>query len=243
MKSLIIITICFITLLVCPAHAETIELYAEDSYSPFSNPDGSGIVNKVVIAAYREVGIDVKIRIIPFVRIVKWLGEGKGLGGFSAVKTPDSEDKFIFGEQPVYQVTTKFFYATKRPIEVKSEKDLNNSRLQVGEVNGYMYHPEYYQYKFKRQKAQSEERLIKMLLLGRVDLAYITEKVIDYHLSLMKLPRESLKSISSIGVVSVPLYVAFNKKHPKAKYYAKMLDKGLLKLKESGRYTPLTQLN
>jgi len=243
MKSLLIFSVCFIALFSYPLQAETIELYAEDSYTPFSNPDGSGIVNKLVIAAYREVGIKVKVRTVPFVRIVKWLEEGKGLGGFSAVKTPDGEAKFIFGEQPVYQVTTKFFYAAKRPIEILSERDLNNIRLQVGEVNGYMYHPEYYQYKFKRQKAQSEERLIKMLLLGRIDLAYITEKVIDYQLSVMGLPRETLSSISSIGVVSVPLYVAFNKQHPKAKYYAEMLDKGLLKLKETGRYIPLTQLN
>jgi len=221
------------------SQAQTIELYAEDAYTPFSNANGSGMINNLVITAYREVGVEVRIKVIPFARIVKWLESGQGLGGFSAVKTPISQQNLLFGKEPVYHVVTKFFYATARPVEIENDSDFNNPNLDVGQVNGYMYHPAFYQYQFKRHVVQSDESLIKMLLLGRLDMAYITDKVVDCHLSKMGIPRSTLSAQKQFGVISVPLYVAFNKRHPNAQYYADLLDKGLKRLKLNGKYEKL----
>jgi len=165
MKRLLVISLILVQSLLQVSPAQTIELYAEDSYTPFSNANGSGMINNLVVAAYREMGVEVKIKVIPFARIIKWLENGKGLGGFSAVKTAASQETLLFGKEPVFDVVTKFFYAKARPINIEDEADLNNSNLDVGEVNGYMYHDAFYQYKFKRHIAQSDENLIKMLLL------------------------------------------------------------------------------
>jgi len=214
------------------AQADTITIYAENGYTPFSNEDGSGLVNQRVIDAYALVGVDVKYQVLPFARLKQWLKNGRGLAGFSTVKTPEGTKAFLFGEQPIYHVVTKFFSAKKFPVIINGPQDLNNSQLNVGEVNGYMYHQEYYDYTFIRHHAQSDENLIKMLLLGRIDLAYMTESVVEFHLNSMGLSPDSLIGHNRIGVVKVPLFVAFNKSHPKAQYYADLLDKGLILLSQ-----------
>lgn len=216
---------------------EKISLFVEDVYEPYSLPDGSGISNAIVIAAYAEMGIEVNLVVMPFSRIISYLEQGIGLGGFNTVPTDRYSNKFVFGAEPIYVVKTSFFYHRDRPLNITSISELDDLKLLVGEVRGYMYDQSYLDLKFTHSKAESDETLLKMLMRNRFHAIYITESTVQHFISKNNYPPDVLIKLDNIGVTAAPLHVAFSRKHPKAKHYAELLDKGIRLLRKNGKYS------
>lgn len=229
----------FCTLFSLSAFADDISLYVEETYFPFSNADGSGVSNTIVVEAYKVMGINVKLDVVPFVRMMEYISAGKALGGFNAIPIESEKNNFIFGTQPIYQVKTYIYYNPKKSIPTDSIAELNKTNLKLGEVRGYMYDDKYKEISLKRFYTASDEQLIKMLLSSRLDTAILTGGVTESILKNLGYSHSALSRIESFAIAKAPLHVAFNAKHPKANYYANILDQGLLKLKASGRYAEI----
>ncbi len=62
-----------------------ITLGAEDAWIPYANPNGTGMANEIISAAYLAVGIKVRYLVRPYNRLLKETKEGKVLGAFNVV--------------------------------------------------------------------------------------------------------------------------------------------------------------
>lgn len=107
----------------------------------------------------------------------------------------------------------------------------------LGAVNGYTYNEEVDGFVAKNAKkidpAPGEDALginTKKVIAGRTD-AFIE----DLNVTEAYLKENKITNIESAGCIeSVPLYVAFSFKHPKAKKYIEEINAGVDKLRKSG---------
>ena len=74
--------------------AETIILGAENDWVPYSNHDGTGMANEIVLAAYKAVGIDVKFQVGPYNRLLKMVRNGEILGAFNVPQERSNEKEY-----------------------------------------------------------------------------------------------------------------------------------------------------
>jgi ABC-type amino acid transport substrate-binding protein len=74
---------------------------------------------------------------------------------------------------------------------------------------------------------------MQMLREGRIDIAIMFDKVVDYTLEKMEKSKISLKK--SFTVHESEIFVTFNKKSSKSRAYSQQLDDGLKRLKKKGR--------
>lgn len=72
----LVLIILFLFSTVSASFAKTIILGAENDWVPYSNHDGSGMANEIVLAAYKAVGIDVKLQVAPYNRLLKMVKSG-----------------------------------------------------------------------------------------------------------------------------------------------------------------------
>ncbi len=79
--------------------AETITLGAENDWAPYANPDGTGMANEIVSAAYKAVDIDVVFKVGPYNRLLKEVREGAIPGAFDVPKESANE-KSIYLVKP-----------------------------------------------------------------------------------------------------------------------------------------------
>ena len=81
-------------------------------------------------------------------------------------------------------------------------------------------------------------QLFKMLLHGRIDMLISKELVAEYTLQTEFTAREAAQITSSPENIAPPSYdyLLFSKEKSTAKYYLNALNKGLRKLRASGRY-------
>ncbi|ARU57428.1 amino acid ABC transporter [Oleiphilus messinensis] len=230
------ILLCKCCLFSSLVRGDEITLFVEDNFYPFSKEDGTGISNTIVLESFQLMGIQAKLTVYPFARLMANLENNVGLGGFNAVPVNDLPERYVFGSESIYDSYTYFYYHKNRPIQFSNLNELDRPDLRVGEVNGYIYSQEYLDLGFTRSKMKSDRHLIQMLMLNRLDLAYMTARVAEYHMRQLGIPEGTLVRVEGIGAAKLPLHVAFNREHPKAKYYADRLDRGLKLLKASGRY-------
>lgn len=83
--------------------AETIELLTNMDYPPYIDATlpGGGLHTEIIREAYRAVGLELKVRVMPWKRISRELADGRALGSFSWAATKDRRSKFIVS-RPVF---------------------------------------------------------------------------------------------------------------------------------------------
>ena len=231
----------YFTVFFATSASVTIELHGEDNYPPFSDKQKNGLSHQIIQAAYNAVDIDVNFVSMPFARIMKMLDNNMALGGFNVVKTSQDEEKYLFTKSPIYTVKTHFYYLKSKPLQVKQLSDLNDPSLVVGEVTGFMYEKEFLNLTFSRHKVRTEEQLVEMLALGRIDAAYITKEAELYYRKKLNIADDQIGFLKDIGVYVVPLHLAFNKQHLDAKKYAKFFNKGMNMIKNNGIYSEIVR--
>lgn len=47
---------------------ETLTIMVEDAAAPWSGSDGTGYANDVVVAAFKEMGVEIQLRVVPYSR-------------------------------------------------------------------------------------------------------------------------------------------------------------------------------
>ncbi len=226
--------------------AETIIL-AEDVYPPFSNPDGSGLSNEIVLAAFKAAGINIRLKVFPFPRLMKMVKIGKAPAGFNCAVTQSLKQDYIFPEHPLYTIHTRFYYNKENPLVIDTENDVTDKIVKkgiiVGEVLGYIYPPFYEALKkavppLHSEAIRSDEKLIRKLILKRNRIALMTGEVVNYHVHRMK-----LEGHLGYGAFEweVPLHIVFSKKHPQGASLAENFDRGMEIIRENGTYDRLVR--
>ncbi|CAM4355091.1 ABC transporter substrate-binding protein [Shewanella denitrificans] len=221
------------------SQVNSIILAAEDSWPPFADQFGKGISHQLVKSAFAEVGIRVETLVVPYSRGLRMAERGNVDGVFNVTREVSTQDKFIFGQQPLFQASASFYQHKSHPISAKSKYDLAPKAV-IGVIKGYEYGDEFPQ--LVKQKdwvlfiANNQMQLINMLLVNRIDLAVMFDAVAKEQLTQMGV-NEEIQPIFNNHQSDI--FVAFSKQQPNSSLLAKKLDEGLIKLKSQGQYAKL----
>ncbi|MEJ2794910.1 transporter substrate-binding domain-containing protein [Iodobacter sp. LRB] len=117
-----------------------VELMVENAAEPFSKADGTGYSNELIVAVYAAVGIEAKLKVVPYARCKNMVLDARAIACFNMAWEPALNGKVKFPSVPLYTVTPVYFQNKANPIAAKSEAELKPG-LKIGVVNGYEYPP------------------------------------------------------------------------------------------------------
>ena len=221
------------------AETETnsVVLSVEDDASPWSRSDGSGYANDLVVAAYRAVGVEVDLKVVPYARCKRMAVNGEVAGCFSTSPSPDSKGLIELSDRPLFSVTSGYFYNVNKPPSVSRQESLPAETI-VGTVIGYEYPASFEQLRVQKklvvEESPSEDVNLRKLAAGRIDLA-----LLNYNE--MKSPESLMKRAGVVGQVktgfeagSMNSYIAFSTKHPDGRWAREQFNKGFTIITANG---------
>ena len=215
----------------------SVVLSVEDDAWPWSLADGSGYVNDLVIAAYRAVGVEVDLRIVPYARCKRMAVKGEVAGCFSTSPSPDFNGVIELSEKPLFSLTSGYFYNVNKPPSVDRQEDLPAQTI-IGTVIGYEYPPNFEELKMQRKlvldESPSEDANLRKLAMGRIDLALLNYNDMKSPEALIH--RAGVKGKVKTGFVagSMNSYLAFSTKHPEGAWAREQFNKGFTIITENG---------
>ncbi|SDO99484.1 ABC-type amino acid transport substrate-binding protein [Pseudomonas arsenicoxydans] len=118
--------ICTLQLLVAStciaqeAH-ETLTIMVEDAAAPWSKSDGTGYANDVVVAAFKEMGVEVRLRVVPYSRCKYMVLNGQVAACFNMSWQSEFEGKIKLAAQPIFKVHNDIFEHINAPLPKPSD--------------------------------------------------------------------------------------------------------------------------
>jgi polar amino acid transport system substrate-binding protein len=209
-------------------------LLVENSWPPYAKKDGSGISLTIVKEAFNEVGLKPTFKVYPYARALYLTKIGKADGCFNVTKQKSTLKEYHFGETPLLTAKSSIFHLASSKYNFESVSKLPN-KIRIGLIQDYEYGDVFESEKnrFIEIRVKSQKQIIQMLRNKRIDIAIMFDEVAQYTLKNTKKHNEPI--VKSISVHESEIFVAFNKRNPKSKFYSVQLDKGLKSLKKKGR--------
>lgn len=228
--------ICFAIFLALslPLHeAGALTLAVEDAWEPYANPDGTGMSVEIVTAAFRSVGVDVVLEVLPYARVLHEVKSGKYVGGFNVAREASREDDFLWGREMLFLAHAHYYHHKSRPLRVQDVRSLQGGE-KIGVIRGYEYGNLFHDHQgIVRVWANRHDQIIDMLRLGRVQAVIMFEKTAGLYRRKMHLADEVQAAFPS---EPSRIFVAFSRRHPEATRYLELLDEGLRRIKADGTY-------
>ena len=162
----------------------TVQLVA-DPYPPYQYVESGGIRgvdHDIIAAAFREHGIDMMIRLLPWDECIQLLKEDKADGIFQIVRTPEREKAYIFSK-PLRAAKTVIYKRLEDPVRFVKNIDFweQLKKYRLGIVKGYSYNPLIDSLgEPSKMEVDSQEALLTGLTRGEFDLAVIDWGVAKY---------------------------------------------------------------
>lgn len=211
------------------AQTKSLVIAVEDDAAPWSRADGTGYANDVVVAAFKAVGIDAKLRVVPYARCKRMAVNGDVAGCLSMSPSAEFNGLIELSARPLFTCRAGYFYNVNKPPRVTRQEDLP-AKTVVGTVIGYEYPPEFERLKQKGiivlEESPSEELNLRKLALGRVDLALLNYNEV-------KSPQWLIGRAGVAGKVKTTFqsgllnsYIGFSKKHPDGMWALQQFNKG-----------------
>lgn len=235
--------------LATPIHAESpatgstddsirIHLGAEDSWPPYSDEQGQGISTNLIKAAFAKSGLSPSFQVLPYARVLHDLESGKIDGGYNVTRQASTEDKYLFGEEPLLTVEAYWFFRPDTFTSIKRIEDIPPT-FRVGVIRDYEYGDiyEHHRHRFTEVRVTQQSQIIRMLKQGRIDAAVMFDQEAKHAIKRLQWKEDIFdkRFLNHRGDV----YLAFSHKSPRARWLAQQLDKGLQELKATGEYDQL----
>jgi len=220
----------------------SIVLAVEDSWPPYADANGQGISTDILKQAFNSVGIKLITRVYPYARVLDEVKKGTLVGGYNVTRQASTDKLYLFGQQALLQAAASFYFSPENKAAQKYQSIADiPAGTSVGIIIDYEYGDLFEQHKnrFKEVKVSSQEQVINMLRLGRIDSAILFDAVASHTLKTMELPEGSIQK-GPLNHVS-DIYVAFSRAHKQAQYFTDKLDQGLFVIKKNGQYDNLLQ--
>ena len=210
-----------------PVVRDPVELMVEDSAAPWSDHEGQGYANDLVRAAYAAVHAELTLRVVPYARCKQYAMHGKTAGCFSMSDAPELHGVVVFSDQPLFQVTPRFYTNPAHPLRAASERDFA-SGTRIGIVNGYEY-PASVSVLAARgvllDAANTESSNLKKLAVGRVDAALImTDQIKTDSMMLKEAGAENMVFLFALAPMGS--YLGFSVQHPDGERARKLFNEG-----------------
>ncbi|MBL36283.1 MAG: ABC transporter substrate-binding protein [Oceanospirillaceae bacterium] len=215
--------------------AETLDVAAEDAWPPFSDASGNGYSRQLAEAAFKLSGITLNVQTVPYARALNMTKGGSVDACWNVTRQPSTEVDYIFGSVPLFQAAASYFYKRGQARDFHRPEDIPDG-TRVAVINGYEYGQEFEHNKkrFKLIEVSKQTQMLALLLNDRVDVAIMFDHVYDYIMSSQFLDKSAYEKGYTNHISDI--YIAFSRQNESSSRYAKLLDEGLLKLKESGEY-------
>ena len=217
--------------------SKSVIISVEDDAAPWSRGDGSGYANDVVIAAFKAVGIDVELKVVPYARCKRMAINGEVAACFSTSPSSELSGLIELSSKPLFSVTSGYFYNVNKPPRVKRQERLSPKTV-VGTVIGYEY-PAAFE-KLKQQgivvveESPSEDMNLRKLAAGRIDLA-----LLNYNE--MKSPGSLIQRAGVTGQVKTTFlagimnsYIGFSTRHSQGLWAREQFNKGFAAIMANG---------
>ncbi|MGE8064610.1 substrate-binding periplasmic protein [Pseudomonas sp. NPDC089569] len=95
---------------------ETLTIMVEDAAAPWSASDGTGYANDVVVAAFKEMAVEVRLKVVPYSRCKYLVLSGQVAACFNMSWQPEFEGKIKLAAQPIFRVSNDIFEPVKAPL-------------------------------------------------------------------------------------------------------------------------------
>lgn len=193
-----------------------------------------GIFTEIVKEIFEREGYDVDFRMVPFVRGIAETRSGSFDGIIGIVI--DVAPNLVYPSEALFSTQFCIYSLVDSTWEFKGF-DSSYPELKIGIISG----KEAISFDFDKAfpstftvhgNQDTVPRLIRLLMQRRIDVFIEAQTTVDYELS-----RDSaLSKLRVAGCVKGrDEYVAFSPENPRAKEYADLITRGLIRLKMSGR--------
>lgn len=232
--------VCLFLLCSFSAHSETISMRS-DEWCPYAcDPKSSkpGFMVEIAKEAFAKYGHKVNYEVMNWPRALVEVKNGK----YNAVIGASRSDVegFVIPQIPTGVLINYYWTLKENKWEYKGESSLKG--IKVGVINNYSYGDEIdhlvkgKHLSFKEVSGESPLlRLIQMTESKRLDAFVENPFVLEYNLNKLK-KNKSLFKVASPNIANDSnLFIAFSPANPKSKEYARLLDRGVVELRKSGR--------
>lgn len=221
--------------------AETIR-FTNGEYPPYCSEHlpHYGLWSQIVSEAFALENIQVEYSFFSWKRSLMLIENGQWEGSLAFSKTPERLQTLQFSETPLGEASVVFFHRKDVNFDWKTVDDLQGYK--IGVMQGYATAEEMETLKKEGKKlnldyATTEQLKFKQLLNRRIDIFPAVEPVGQYILRENFTPAE----IAQITHHSLPwktkqLHVVFSKKNPRTQQLYEAYERGIKKLKASGRF-------
>jgi len=197
-----------------------------------------GVVTRIVTEAFALEGIKIEYQFVPWKRAILWVESGKQDGSSVWAYNSDRGERFLFSD-PVVSAKYVFFHRKDYKFDWETIEDIRGK--EIGIILGYTYGAAFNKALKARQlltiAVSYEEQIFSMLLKKRVEIVPMALEV-GYDILQRKFkPKESqLITHHPKPLRDKPSHLIFSKKIKRNQRLVKLFNKGLKRLRTSGRY-------
>lgn len=221
---------------------ETIRI-ATGEFAPWTSEKlkHGGFTNHVISEAFKLEGIEVEFTFYPWKRAYENARAGDQYQATSYWYPSEEREKDFYYSDPIQTDATVFFHLKDNPPpEWDTLDDLKDRR--IGATSGFTYTGEFWEAaKSKRldiQEANTEELNFRKLLKGRIDL-FPSDPLVGQKILLEAFGIRAAEQVTyhHKPMVAPTGHLLFSRKNANAEVLLAAFNRGLAKLRESGRYT------
>jgi len=234
------VLITLIIFLLSPLFAEEVVELSTGEWAPFLSEkmEGGGFAGEIITAAFKEVGIRVKLCYYPWNRAEAMVKVGAVVGSATWHMTEERKKYAIFSD-PIGKSRYVFFYRKDlgEPVTFKKLTDLK--KYSIGGVASFWYKNFFKAAGIDMDTAASPEINIKKLYYKRIAL-YPEDELVGWHLLKKMYPKEYMKfHTTEESFKEDEIHIMFSKRHPKAEEIRKKFNIGLKAIRENGIYNKI----
>ncbi|WP_028865729.1 substrate-binding periplasmic protein [Psychromonas aquimarina] len=212
-------------------------VFAVGEWPPYvsARNDNDKIAEVIVSEALKLEGVDVEYEYFPWKRSLERVEDGIYAGTFPWWSNEKRQVDFIINKEPVIGANEVFFHLKSTDFKWDSFDDLKNYK--IGGNLSYSHVEQLESKGIKVDVAPKEELSFKKLLSGRID-ALPADFIVGYDTinKLFSPAKISLFTNHPKPLRKGNLFMLISRNYPGSQEIADKLDRGLKKLKESGRY-------
>lgn len=223
---------------VAQAADEVLTIMVEDAAPPWSKSDGTGYANDVVVAAFKEMAVNVQLKVVPYARCKYMVLHGNTVACFNMTWLPEFEGKVKLASLPIHAVNHDIYENIKAPLP-KPPK--GTCTLPPGTVVGisrdYEYSPQVMALETKGvvfENANSDFQSLKKLAAMRLPAALITTNVLEAKTQKAKQSDVANDVRFAFNCGQATLTIGFSLAHPDGLRALKMYDEGYRRIRANG---------
>lgn len=197
----------------------------------------NGVSARIIIEAFALENVLVEYKFTNWARAFHLVNEGIA-DGIGPILKNEEREKFYYFSEPVLFETQVFFHLKDYQFNWGSMQDLID--LQIGVTISYSYGKEFDQAsklgKLDIQRVPSDRQNIKKLFSDRIQI-FPQSLDVGYYMLQTEFP-DKINQITHHEkfVNQSHNYFALSRKNPHGQYYMMLFNRGLQKLKDSGKY-------